>query len=133
VAAAAGNRLIAISRPTCASRAGGCACAPERDAADLQNRIGRDAKPRSDLPHALARPQSLTDALLDLRRYGRPAKLFALFYGPFQASADSFLDHGALELGKYTHHLKHGFAGRRGGVDPLLMQIQIDPQRVQLG
>jgi hypothetical protein len=29
--------------------------------------------------------------------------------------------------------LKHGFAGRRGGVDPLLMQIQIDPQRVQLG
>jgi hypothetical protein len=23
--------------------------------------------------------------------------------------------------------------GRRGGVDPLLMQIQIDPQRVQLG
>ena len=32
------------------------------------------------------------------------------------------LNHGALELGKYAHHLKHRLAGRRRGVDPLLAQ-----------
>jgi hypothetical protein len=32
------------------------------------------------------------------------------------------LDHGALELGKHTHHLKHRLTGRRSGVEALLMQ-----------
>jgi hypothetical protein len=83
VATTAEDRLIAISRPTCASRDGGHACAVERAAADFQNRVGRDAKPRSDLAHALARPQGVTNAPLKLRRDRRSAKLFALFYGPF--------------------------------------------------
>jgi hypothetical protein len=47
--------------------------------------------------------------------------------------ADSFLNHRALELGKYAQHLKHGFAGGRRGVEPLLMQEKVDAQRVQLG
>jgi hypothetical protein len=127
------NRLIAISQPTCASRGGCGACALERATAHLQNCIGRDAKPRSDLAHAFARPQSVTDALLDLRGYRRPAKLFALALGPRKACADSFLDHGALELGEHAHYLKHGLAGRCCGVEPLLVQEEIDPQRVQLG
>ena len=42
---------------------------PQRAAADLQNRVGRDAKPRSDLAHALTRPQSGTDAGFQLRGY----------------------------------------------------------------
>ena len=32
----------------------------------------------------------------------------------------------ALELGEYAHHLKHRLTGRRGGIDTLLMQVQID-------
>jgi hypothetical protein len=36
--------------------------------------------------------------------------------------ADSFLDDAALELGKDAHHLKHRLAGRRRGVEALLMQ-----------
>src|SRR5262249_30342565 len=43
---------------------------------------------------------------------------------------DSFLDHRPLEFGEYAHHLEHGFACRRGGVEPLLMQVEIDPQGV---
>jgi hypothetical protein len=38
-----------------------------------------------------------------------------------------------LELSKYVHHPKHSFAGRRRGVDPLLVQGKVDPKRVQLG
>jgi hypothetical protein len=36
------------------------------------------------------------------------------------------VDHGALELGEHAHHLKHGIASRRRGVDALLMQEQFD-------
>jgi hypothetical protein len=42
------------------------------------------------------------------------------------------LDHGALELGKYTHHLKRRLARRRRRVEPLLMQEQINAECVQL-
>jgi hypothetical protein len=43
------------------------------------------------------------------------------------------LNHRALELGKYAHHLKHRLAGRGRGVEALLMQEQVDPQGVQFG
>jgi hypothetical protein len=49
---------------------------------------------------------------------------------PCQPGADLFLDHRALELGKYTKHLKHGFPGRRSGIETLLMEEQIDIKRV---
>jgi hypothetical protein len=38
-----------------------------------------------------------------------------------QAGANTLADHGALELGKHAAHLEHGLAGRRRGVDALLM------------
>jgi hypothetical protein len=40
-----------------------------------------------------------------------------------KAGADSFLDHAALALGEDAQHLKHGFAGRRGRVEALLVQM----------
>jgi hypothetical protein len=49
------------------------------------------------------------------------ALALALVLGPRKASADPFLDHGALELGEYTHHLEHRLASRRRGVDSLLV------------
>jgi hypothetical protein len=61
-----------------------------------------------------------------------PAELLALTPGPRQAGTDSFLNYRALELGKHSHHLEHRLAGRRGGVEPLLMQEQVDAERVQL-
>ena len=42
------------------------------------------------------------------------------------------MDHGALELGKHAHHPKHRLTGRRSGVEPLLMQEQIDAEGMQL-
>jgi hypothetical protein len=61
------------------------------------------------------------------------AELLALAYGPLKAGTDPFLDHGPFELGKYAHHLKHCLAGRRRGVEPLLMQVEVNPQRVNFG
>ena len=58
-----------------------------------------------------------------------PAKLLALAPGPRQARTDSFLNDRPLELGKHAHHLKHRLAGRRRGVDALLVQEQVDLAR----
>ena len=49
--------------------------------------------------------------------------MFPLALGPRKPGADPFLNHGALELGKHAHHLKHRLACRRPGVEPLLMQV----------
>jgi hypothetical protein len=51
--------------------------------------------------------------------------------GPRKARTDSFLDHAALELGEHPQHLKHRLAGRRGRVEALLVQEEIDAECVQ--
>jgi hypothetical protein len=43
------------------------------------------------------------------------------------------LDHGTLELGKDPHHAEHRFAGGSRRIETLLVQEQINPQRVQFG
>jgi hypothetical protein len=50
--------------------------------------------------------------------------------GPRQASADPFLNHCPFELGENPHHLEHGLAAWRRRVEPLLMQVEIDLERV---
>jgi hypothetical protein len=67
------------------------------------------------------------------RVYWRSAELLTLTLGPSKPSADTLLDHGAFKLCKNPHHLKQGLAGRRRGVQALLMQEQVDAQCVQLG
>jgi hypothetical protein len=52
----------------------------------------------------------------------RPTKTLPLAPGPRKPGTDAFLNHGAFELSKYAHHLKHRLAGRRRGVEPLLAQ-----------
>jgi hypothetical protein len=52
----------------------------------------------------------------------RAAEAFTFTPGPRKAGADSFRNHRPLELGKNTHHLKHGLPGRCRGVEPLLAQ-----------
>src|SRR5262249_30027970 len=100
-------------RQPCASRdADACV---ER-AADPLNSGRIDAKPCSDPAHALCASrlvQSLTDSFLQRRGYRRPTKTLPLAPGPRKPGADAFLNHGALELGKYAHHLKHRLACRR--------------------
>jgi hypothetical protein len=52
---------------------------------------------------------------------------------PPQASAHPLLDHRPLELGERAHHLEHGLASRRRGVEALLVQKEVDAECVQLG
>jgi hypothetical protein len=63
---------------------------------------------------------------------GGASEAFTLTPGPRKAGTDSFRNHPALEFGKYAHHLKHRFACRCRGVEPLLAHEEIDLQRVQL-
>jgi hypothetical protein len=63
----------------------------------------------------------------------RPPELFPLILGPPKAGADPFLNHRALTFGEHAKHLEHRLAAGRGRVEPLLMQEEVDPERVQLG
>ena len=70
------------------------------------------------------------DSFLEFGGYAWAAKLFALTTGTRKAGADSFLNHRSLKLGEHAHHLKHGLAARRRGVQALLMQEQVDMEGV---
>src|SRR5262249_41441274 len=85
------------------------------------------------LAHAHAARQSCSDSLSQLVRDWRPAKAFTFTLGPLEASAHALLNDRALELGKDAQHLKHRLAGRRGRIETLLMQKQVDAERVKLG
>src|SRR5262249_59496839 len=50
-----------------------------------------------------------------------------------KASTDSLLNHSALKLGKDIHHLKHSLAGGCRRVEALLVQEQVDAERMQFG
>jgi hypothetical protein len=39
---------------------------------------------------------------------------------------DAFHDHGALKFAEHAKHLKHRLSGWGAGIDPLLVQIEID-------
>jgi hypothetical protein len=69
--------------------------------------------------------QSITDSLFHLGGHSGTAEGFAALgarrLGSGNASAHALDNHAALELGKHAHHLEHGFAGRCGGVDALVM------------
>ena len=101
-------------------------------AADPLHRPGIDPKPLSDLAYAgpSRSRQSLSDPLFQLGGYRRPSESLPLASGPRQAGTDPFLNHGTLEFGKYPEHLKHRLAGRSGGVETLLVKVEINPQRV---
>src|SRR5260370_39234503 len=85
------------------------------------------------LAHRHAARQSRPDALSQLIRDRRSAKSLTFTLGPLQAGADALLDNRAFKLGKHAEHLKHGLASWRGRVETLLMQKQVDAERVKFG
>jgi Bacteriophage Sf6, terminase small subunit-like len=101
---------------------------------DALHRVDADAVRGSDHAHAWAilPAQRGVDRSLDVGSDLGPAQLLALVLGPPQAGAHPLLDHGPLELGEHAHHLEHGPAGRRRGVQALLVKEEVDAQRVQL-
>src|SRR5215831_14809188 len=112
-----------------------CAPSASRDRADERafhlllnalHRTSADAKLACDLAHALAIPQLSLDAFLDRGIDPWPTKLLALCDRPLEASVHTLPDHAALKLRKSTADLKHELTGRRGGIDRLLIEVQID-------
>jgi hypothetical protein len=57
--------------------------------------------------------------------------VLALLHGPLKASSDTLADHAALKLSKRARDLKRQFAGRRGGVDRLLVEVQVNAAGLQ--
>jgi hypothetical protein len=109
----------------------GDACSAER-AADALNCARINPKPLGNFAHPWSSgfAQSLTDGLFQLGGNRRPAKPFALATSPPKARTDSFLNHRPFKLGKNAHHLEHGLPGWCRGIEALLMQKQVNAQRV---
>jgi hypothetical protein len=57
--------------------------------------------------------------------------LLARLYCPPKPGIDALSDHAALKLSKCARDLKHQLASRRGGVDRLLVEVQIDTADLQ--
>src|SRR5262249_8001012 len=55
----------------------------------------------------------------------RTSQTLALSLGALQPRLHTLADHGSLELGKCTRHLKHEPAGRSRRVDVLLLKEQV--------
>ena len=72
------------------------------------------------------------DGLLFGRGNSWPTEGLAGSLGALPAGTPPLLNHPALEFREYASHLKHRLACRGGGVDALLMQIQVDILSVNL-
>jgi hypothetical protein len=70
---------------------------------------------------------------MDCRPTDRLAALGTLGLSPRHAGQHALADDGAFELSKHAEHLKHGFACWRSRIETLLMEVQLDPKRVQFG
>src|SRR5579883_25076 len=99
---------------------------------DPLHRADPDAEGARRLQHAHLPPQSAGDRALFGGGDAWPPEALALAPRPRQARFDALDDDGALELGENAHHLEHRFPRRRAGIEPLLMQVQIDALGVQL-
>ena len=87
-------------------------------------------------------PRSLTDTHSGRQRLAnsclsravdpRASQAFSLRFGRAQPSSHTLLNHGPLKLAEHAHHLKHSLARGRRGVQTLLVQVQVDPNRVDL-
>ena len=62
----------------------------------------------------------------------RPPEPLSLRSGACQPGIDALLDHRSLELGECARHLKQQLSGRRGRVDVLLIEVQVNPRRLKM-
>ena len=89
-----------------------------RDATDA-NSARAQRKSRPHLPRL---------ALLDRP----PSKLLAVRTGTRKPGHHPFADHGALKLGKDPKHLEHRLARRRGSVEALLVEEEVNAFGVKI-
>jgi hypothetical protein len=70
---------------------------------------------------------------MDCRPTDRLAALGALGLGPRHAGQHALADNRGFKLGECVKHLKPRLTCRRGGTEALLMQVEIDLERVEFG
>ena len=96
------------------------------------HRSGANAECFSRFEDTRAGRQLLTECA---RRFaslaGRPSEAFPLAPRPLKTRFDTLDNHRALEFAEHAEHLKHDLTGWCAGVDPLLMEVEIDPLGVQ--
>jgi hypothetical protein len=61
----------------------------------------------------------------------RPTELLALRYGALKASMNTLADYAALKHSESAADLEHQPTGRCGGVDRLLVEVQVDAAGLQ--
>ena len=71
--------------------------------------------------------------LLDFRGDLGAAKLNVVRFSPLQAGHYTLPYHRPFKLGEHAHHLKESSSCRRRSINGLLMEIQTDPERMDLG
>jgi hypothetical protein len=101
-------------------------------ALDALHDADADANGLGSLYNPSAADEEPPHRLIFTSRYHQTAQALPRCPRARQAGSDALDNYGALELGEHTHHLKHCLAGRGGRVDPLLVQLEIDPLGMQL-
>ena len=87
----------------------------------------------ADFQHTHTVSFKLTDSGLH-RWFLRTATQFrALCPSPGKSGVHPLTDYAPLEISKHTQHLKHRLAGRRRGIESLLMQEQADSMCANTG
>jgi hypothetical protein len=94
------------------------------------NRSGADAKCFSRFEDSRASRQLLADAVDNCLAHRTTTKPLPLCSGARQPGIDPASDHRSLELGECASYLVEQASCRRRGVDVLLIQVEIDPDRL---
>jgi hypothetical protein len=90
------------------------------------NRSRADAKSFSRFEDSHATRQLLADAIDNFPGYRATPEPLPLAPRPREASLDPLDYNAALELRKDAEHLKHRLSGWGAGVEPLLVQVEIN-------
>jgi hypothetical protein len=77
------------------------------------------------LPATEKHTDRLLSLALDPRSTNRLTRSGPICAGANHPGADTLGNHGTFELGKNAHHLEQRLAGRRRGVDALLVQVTV--------
>jgi hypothetical protein len=93
------------------------------------HRSGADADCFRSFEDSCARHQLCADTLNDIGAQGASPEALSLCSGACEAGIDPASDHRSLELGECAGYLEQQAACRRRGVDVLLIQVEIDPDR----
>ena len=99
---------------------------------DPLHRAGSEAEGLCDFKDARSLGEVASGLPLDCARHLGPPQPLPLRPSAAETGVDALPDHGALELSKSPANLKHQATSRRGRVDRLLVEVQINAARFEV-